>query len=110
MTSTSTPSDPLASILSRQGHTPLRSESDRSPQVGPARGRSRFPLAPVPAGSADGMHRALWRSEERRVGKECRSEGEGAFLQSHVETEGNVTGWAHLFIGVWSVSCVCREE
>lgn len=60
MTSTSTPSDPLASILSRQGHTPLRSESDRSPQVGPARGRSRFPLAPVPAGSADGMHRALW--------------------------------------------------
>lgn len=60
MTSTSTPSDPLASILSRQGHTPLRSESDRSPQVGPARGRSRFPLAPVPAGSADEMHRALW--------------------------------------------------
>lgn len=60
MTSTSTPSDPLASILSRQGHTPLRSESDRSPQVGPGRGRSRFPLAPVPAGSADGMHRALW--------------------------------------------------
>ena len=60
MTSTSTPSDPLASILSRQGHTPLRSESDRSPQVGPARGRSRFPLAPVPAGSADGTHRALW--------------------------------------------------
>src|SRR5699024_6368222 len=55
MTSTSTPSDPLASILSRQGHTPLRSESDRSPQVGPGRGRSRFPLAP-----ADGMHRALW--------------------------------------------------
>src|SRR5699024_9495113 len=34
--------------------------SDRSPQVGPGRGRSRFPLAPVPAGSADGMHRALW--------------------------------------------------
>ena len=60
MTSTSTPSDPLASILSRQGHTPLRSESDRSPQVGPGRGRSRFPLAPVPAGSADGTHRALW--------------------------------------------------
>src|SRR5690625_4762065 len=60
MTSTSTPSDPLASILSRQGHTPLRSESDRSPQVGPGRGRSRFPVAPVPAGSADGMHRALW--------------------------------------------------
>src|SRR5690625_7156273 len=60
MTSTSTPPDPLAGILSRQGHTPLRSESDRSPQVGPARGRSRFPLAPVPAGSADEMHRALW--------------------------------------------------
>src|SRR5690625_2721218 len=60
MTGPSTPSDPRASILSRQLRAPLRSEADRRPHVRPARGRSRFPLAPVRAGSADGMPRALW--------------------------------------------------
>src|SRR5256885_15378086 len=63
-----------AGLAKGTGRRPRAAEpARRRHRPGPSAGRLGHPPDDHHAARAGGQRRALWRSEERRVGKECRS-------------------------------------